>query len=57
MKAATEFVLDSYKAKITCPHCGHANGDWLIDPRGANTICDNCDMPFLVPENIEITIN
>lgn len=57
MKAATKFVLNSYTAKIKCPYCEHENSDWLSDPRGTDSECDECGEDFQIPSNIEIEIN
>ncbi|MGD2065589.1 MAG: hypothetical protein PVI43_00280 [Candidatus Bathyarchaeota archaeon] len=56
MEQAKKFILNSYNAKIICPHCGFENQGWLSDPRGGDSECEICDKPFGIPEDIEVVI-
>ncbi|MBB3048945.1 transcription elongation factor Elf1 [Litorivivens lipolytica] len=51
-----EIRVSSYTAVVDCPHCGCGNSNWVMDPRGAEAECDNCEKKFTVPENASITL-
>lgn len=43
---ATEVIVKA--DYVLCPHCGAECGDWLGDPRGHDTQCDECNQPFAI---------
>jgi len=51
IKEVTE--LKCKNLSTTCPYCGNEE-EWLCDPRGAETECDECGGKYKVHQDADI---
>ena len=40
---------------VICPHCAHVHGDSWEFPDNAIVDCHDCDKPFMMERNIDIS--
>jgi hypothetical protein len=44
------------KPCFECPHCGADVDGWMIDPRGRDDTCDDCDKPYTIAADADVVI-
>lgn len=45
------------KASLDCPHCGAEQDGWMVDPRGLEQTCDQCNQPYEVAPEASVQIS
>lgn len=52
MKEVTS--LGTTEVTLDCPHCGHKEEGFIVDPRGGTFQCDSCRGTYKVHEDADI---
>lgn len=55
LAVVTEVIVTA--RHVVCPHCEAECGDWLGDPRGKGTECDECGQPFHVHQDADLEMD
>lgn len=55
-KDVTVSHIRARNASCDCPHCGAESDGWLADPRGRETECDGCGLPFSIAPDATVSI-
>jgi transposase-like protein len=56
-KASTVTQIRARNASCDCPHCGAESYGWLADPRGRETECEECGLPFVISAAATVSIS
>lgn len=56
-KAAAVTQIRARSASCDCPHCGAELDGWAVDPRGRETICDECKQAFSIAADAAVSIS
>ncbi|AXT46395.1 hypothetical protein [Chromobacterium rhizoryzae] len=54
MIEVSEIYVDVSDVYVLCPHCHERQGYWYEDPKGASTVCDQCENDFSVSAAAEL---
>lgn len=54
LRVVTSITATDFAVK--CPHCDEVVDGWLGSPRGQETECDYCHLPFKVHPDADIEI-
>lgn len=42
---------------VICPNCGYGLDAWVVNPLGITYDCSECDLPFKVPTDLQVTVD
>lgn len=56
-RVSTVTQIRARNASCDCPHCGAESEGWLADPRGRETECEECGLPFVISADATVSIS